>query len=104
MKYYRTENSIWENPFPHKQITPELAIAQSDSIEDLCDEFVMLDQGAHIFIELTGVGTYFYKYGEEEIYSSYYPLGDEEIYGAIWTDNGLKYVAKMNDKKELELL
>ena len=27
-----------------------------------------------------------------------------EIYGAIWTDKGLIYVAKMNDKGELELL
>ena len=26
------------------------------------------------------------------------------IYGAIWTDKGLIYVAKMNDKGELELL
>lgn len=27
-----------------------------------------------------------------------------QIYGAIWTDKGLIYVAKMNDKGELELL
>ena len=26
------------------------------------------------------------------------------IYGAIWTDKGLIYVAKMNEKGELELL
>ena len=26
------------------------------------------------------------------------------IYGAIWTDKGLIYAAKMNDKGELELL
>lgn len=28
----------------------------------------------------------------------------KEVYGAIWTDKGLIYVAKMNDKGELELL
>ena len=26
------------------------------------------------------------------------------IYGAIWTDKGLIYVAKMNDKGDLELI
>ena len=29
---------------------------------------------------------------------------DEIIYGAIWTDKGLIYVAKMNEEGELELL
>ena len=28
----------------------------------------------------------------------------DNVYGAIWTDKGLIYVAKMNDKGELELL
>lgn len=28
----------------------------------------------------------------------------KEVYGAIWTDKGLIYVAKMNNKGELELL
>ena len=28
----------------------------------------------------------------------------KEVYGAIWTDTGLKYIAKMNEKGELELL
>ena len=28
----------------------------------------------------------------------------KEVYGAIWTDKGLIYVAKMNEKRELELL
>lgn len=27
-----------------------------------------------------------------------------DVYGAIWTDKGLIYIAKMNDKGELELL
>ena len=31
-------------------------------------------------------------------------LIDAVIYGAIWTSKGLIYVAKMNDKGELELL
>lgn len=30
--------------------------------------------------------------------------GGDELYGAIWTNKGLIYVAKMNDKGELELL
>ena len=36
--------------------------------------------------------------------TNYWAKGWTEIYGAIWTDKGLIYVAKMNDKGELELL
>ena len=35
-----------------------------------------------------------HSYGDKKI----------QIYGAIWTDKGLIYVAKMNKKGELELL
>jgi len=64
-------------------------VKQVDTIEELCDEFVVEDtQGLHYrtddFKGLENTGN--------------------KIYGAIWTDKGLIYVAKMNDKGELELV
>ena len=58
----------------------------ADTIKELCDEFVY----RHIVCPKT-----------DWFVNCANPL---EIYGAIWTDKGLIYVAKMNDKGELELL
>ena len=63
-------------------------IKQADAIKELCDEFVMISDGKHKL----DIGCH--SYGDEKI----------QIYGAIWTDKGLIYVAKMNKKGELELL
>ena len=60
----------------------------SNAIKELCDEFVMISDGKHKL----DIGCH--SYGDEKI----------QIYGAIWTDKGLIYVAKMNKKGELELL
>ena len=61
-------------------------IKQADTIEELCDCFV--------------------DYCEEDDshFVSTAIQGKHEIYGAIWTDRGLIYVAKMNGKGEIELL
>lgn len=68
-------------------------INQADTIEELCDEFVVD------------------KFGEKDIYKEMsigliqkHIARNHKIYGAIWTYKGLIYVAKMNDKGELELL
>ena len=62
-------------------------LSQADTIEELCDEFV---------------------YGETLIYDKeemkFLTSRGEIVYGAIWTSKGLIYVAKMNEKGELELL
>lgn len=63
-------------------------IKQADTIKELCDEFVMISYGKHKL----DIGCH--SYGDKKI----------QIYGAIWTDKGLIYVAKMNEKGELELL
>ena len=63
----------------------------TDTIEEVCDAFVgKFDNGN--YIQLVNL--------EER---KQYPA-IKEIYGAIWTDKGLIYVAKMNEKGELELL
>ena len=66
-------------------------IKQADTIEELCDEFVYQ------------IGEYHYYNDDLEIAKG---LTDDisKIYGAIWTNKGLIYVAKLNDKGELELL
>ena len=80
-------------------------IKEADTIEELCDEFV--------YEILTGED-------EEPMYRDIHNAridiktqlkiyedemaGVRAIYGAIWTDKGLQFVAKMNEKGELELL
>ena len=61
---------------------------QADTIEELCDEFIGVVGNMHRQLTGTNIRSW----------------NDCSIYGAIWTEWGLKYVAKMNDKGELELL
>ena len=67
---------------------------QADTIEELCDEFVIFAKDN----KCTGIVDNF----NVAKYQS--PYNTNTIYGAIWTDKGLIYVARMNDKGELELI
>ena len=62
-------------------------IKQADSIEELCDEFVC---------ENTVL--------DYEQKTKLLAVGFTKVYGAIWTNKGLIYVAKMNENGEMELL
>lgn len=69
-------------------------LKQADNIEELCDEFVCQEND------------YFYWLASRENVS-FRDLPNcycKAIFGAIWTDRGLIYVAKMNENGELELL
>ena len=66
---------------------------KSDNLKELCDKYV--------YIRPNG------------FHESYDNLSDDDldyiregwiIYGAVWTDKGLIYIAKVNNKGELELL
>lgn len=70
-------------------------LKEADTIEELCDEFVFVDFG------IISNKEYHFKTLEESKKSN--ALYDR-CYGAIWTSKGLIYVAKMNDKGELELI
>ena len=113
MKYIRTKDGIYEVDIlsirylgeahfscwdiKHtKAFNDRHIIDQADNIEELCDEFVavndsmdlpILDSFENICLLLT---TKKHK--------------NDDAYGAIWTDKGLIYVAKMNEKGDLELL
>ena len=69
-------------------------IKQSENIEELCDRFVVMDKETKEVISIVS----FLEYAKLWSYCKY------NIYGAIWTDKGLIYVAKMNDKGELVLI
>ena len=68
-------------------------VKQADTIEELCDEFVVVKEKEH------GCN-YLYK----SAINDYKEHTADALYGAIWTDKGLIYVAKMNERGELELL
>ena len=108
MRYIRTKETDYGciiDTIKYKEITGEDCfipkneiVDEADTIEKLCDEFVVAyEDGARIV------------YGDLEWAKvkakASSKLGNKSIiYGAIWTSKGLIYVAKMNDKGELELL
>lgn len=98
MKYIRTQAGVYEVKngkflrdwsLDVEKYSRDFPARFADTIEELCDEFV---------------------YEERLICKSRLKQTCEmllkekaDIYGAIWTDNGLIYVAKMNQEGELEL-
>jgi len=85
-------------------IYKENVISQSENLEELCDEFVLIeprDDGGKKYSHRDKESFIrdYIGYEHIDIVLSYYT-----IYGAIWTDKGLIYVAKMNEKGELELI
>ena len=112
MKYIRTKDGIYENNGlmqsnstieensiivcgGHFAIPVSNIIKQADTIEELCDEFIAVvndNPQQHQFMK------------PFDYYMRSLNPKDVSLYGAIWTDKGLIFVAKMNDKGELELL
>ena len=102
--YIRTKTNIYKvveeqimcgTKFYHtgeEKISERLVNKEADTIEELLDEFVVVNNTCFNTPQLLGT----------EIDKDYYK--HEEVYGAIWTNKGLIYVAKMNDKGELELI
>ena len=92
-------------------VLPNWVYKQSDTIEELCDEFDIIIP-AHIYrygiyhARYEGWGDFKrdwrdFKEKKGDDYRNFEILG---AYGAIWTSKGLIYVAKLNEKGELELL
>jgi len=110
MKYIRTKDGIYdydeiyENKHNHtlrSQGTKEecfdfvymmkSGIAKADTIEELCDEFVVVYKDSEPYL------TQHLSYAEMEEYNLQVNGNNGIIYGAIWTDKGLIYVAKINE-------
>lgn len=99
MKYIRTKDHLEElyiDEFTEygKEYYKNCKIA--DTIEELCDEKVGTFKD--------GSKPYIYKQTSWSDLAKDWTQYHNNVYGAIWTDKGLKYVAKMNEKGELELL
>lgn len=105
MKYIRTKDAIYQDLGTdnlgwrtilcgkHSKILDpkEKIIHKANTIEDLCDCFVEVGLGNPMIV------------------SWEYVLCDDDrrnfdVYGAILTAKGIKYVAKLNEEGELELL
>ena len=71
-------------------------ITKADTIEELCDEFVIKPSFSKPFLHDED------KQSLKSVKQKAIEIGCFEIFGAIWTDKGLIYVAKMNPKGELE--
>jgi hypothetical protein len=113
MRYIRTKDTIFEvveetdavyrvkakgnphNIYSKSKCQTEV-IKFADTVEELCDEFIGISNLTNTGYVITA-RLAIKKLNERITFSG-------GIYGAIWTDKGLIYVAKMNDKGELELL
>lgn len=106
MRYIRTkeDDCCIIDTIKYKEITGEDCfipkneiVDEADTIEELCDEIVVSYKDTAIIY-----GHLEWAKVKEKVISK---LGNKSIiYGAIWTEFGLKYVAKMNSKGELEML
>ncbi len=114
MKYIRTKNNeiyktvgeeelywVIKDSDIYEKLVPKCnVIKQADTIEELCDCFIIeRTNGEHImFKELPPLQRHYDLYCRE-----YHHIAGR--YGCIWVaGKGLKYVAKMNEKGEFELL
>ena len=118
-RYYEPRDYYWVKQDCEQPIGSDEIINQADTIEELCDVIVCRNE---LFYPLTSnrEGNEFdwekinrfrksVCMSEEEYNKIKETSNDFEpyfwtVYGAIWTEKGLIYVAKMNDKGELELL
>lgn len=103
MKYIRTKDNIIFNlcngVFSPQTLGYEV-IKESDTIEELCDCFVVeYSNGKHMILH-----DFYHLQRHYDLYCrEYHHIAGR--YGCIWvTGKGLIYVAKMNENGELELL
>ncbi|MBO7715230.1 MAG: hypothetical protein J6S85_16800 [Methanobrevibacter sp.] len=112
MKYIRTKDRIWDtsklckdNQNWYYLISNDFyvfceneIIKQADTIEELCNEFVVAyEEGERmVYCDL--------EWAKVKAKASLQFGYKSIIYGAIWTNKGLIYVAKMNEEGNLELL
>ena len=102
MKYIRTKDGIYKSSKNEnaKIIEQFITIKQADTIEELCDMLVITDEHGTFYAFDSLINK---KMSMKQIRYEQAKI-KRVVYAAIWTDKGLIYVAKMNDKGELELL
>lgn len=118
MKYIRDKNgNVYEtvgesdygyfvscpNPDYRMSVHHDEIEREADSIEELCDEFVVFEESENNGFPLTCPKEAFDAFRKVVLFGMQRQLNCW-LKGAIWTSRGLIYVAKMNEKGELELL
>ena len=112
MKYIRTKDGIYkrrEDNYIEDNILYQIGydfgriclgevIKEADTIEELCDEFVVIQKDNKPYRP-----SLIYGVDIKQFYAANKHTNCE-VNGAIWTEKGLIYVAKMSDKGELELI
>ena len=105
MKYIKTKDGIFEvgevvetestilDKLHAKYYLKQNIIAQANTIEELCDEFVYCYRNDMPILV-----------NEEQIKQIILVGRIQDVRGAIWTGKGLIYIAKMNEKGELMLI
>lgn len=73
-------------------------LAQADTIEELCDMTIVVDDERPVDVFELEWGI------DKELLRKYNDVKGVYVYGAIWTNKGLIYVAKLNENGELELI
>lgn len=105
-KYIRTKETdcCIIDTIKYKEITGEDCfipkneiVDEADTIEELCDEFIVVSDNCKKPI-ISAL-----PFDELQLYAKN-RTKYVNCYGAIWCELGLKYVAKMNEKGVLELL
>ena len=91
-KYIMTKKEEIVNSSTIK-VRNEDILKESDNIQDLCDCFITIPNNKKDIPRI-------YKNWSSHLKD----FKDKEVYGAIQIDVGFRYVAKMNEKGELELL
>ena len=106
MRYIRTKETdcCIIDTIKYKEITGEDCfipkneiVDEANTIDELCDEFIVVSDNCEKPI-ISAL-----PFNELKIYAKN-RTKYANCYGAIWTEWGLKYIAKMNSKGELELL
>ena len=83
----------------------EEVVKEAETIEELCDEFVDIDN--HDYYKIAHKNGITFALSKTKRFIGHCDIRLEyigQIMGAIYTDKGLQFVARMNSKGELELL
>lgn len=91
-----------------KTFTKRLVLKEAKTIEELCDVFFIVDNRGKSKPEIVDLLDEDGEYDSIIDFQTYknvcYIQHNIDLYGAIYTDKGLIYVAKMNDERVFELL
>lgn len=102
MKYIRTKDGTIKTQYD--TIRPQFVEKRADTIEELCDVFDVVADNIETskYNPTHSITVSIHK--AKKLRKLFQETTNVKVFGAIWTDEGLIYVAKMNKKGELELL